>query len=278
VNAKNTHERDIVDKLAAEALAHRAVTHPYLEALGAGTLPDPAWALRDFARQYAGYSAHFPRFLTALISRLDDPAHRAALLQNLAEEGGHYGPDERAALEAVGVDPAWVEGVPHPALFARFAAAVGAPAPGPAGALADEVHVWRDQLLLLLQAGPAAEAVGALGLGTEQIVRRVYAPLCAAVARHPGLSAEDAAFFPLHTAVDDHHQESLRQIAIALAADPAARPALRRGMLKALQLRAAFWDWLHARALDPAAADGGPVSAGRPPPAGSPGGCSAGPV
>ncbi len=240
--------------LAAEALGHRAVRHPYLAALGAGALPDPAWALRDFARHYAGYSAHFPRFLTALISRLEVPAHRAALLQNLAEESGHYGPDERAALEAVGVDPAWVDGVPHRELFARFARAVGAPAPGEAP-VADEVHAWRDQLLLLLQAGPAAEAVGALGLGTEQIVRVMYGPLCAAVARHPGLSAADAAFFPLHTAVDDHHQESLRQIAVDLAGDPAARPALRRGMLKALQLRAAFWDWLHARAVDPARAD-----------------------
>ena len=77
-----------VDQLTTMALQHRAVQHPYLKALADGTLPDLRFALEDFACHYNGYSAHFPRYLTALIARLEDPAHRRALLENLTEESG----------------------------------------------------------------------------------------------------------------------------------------------------------------------------------------------
>jgi hypothetical protein len=56
-------------------------------------------------------------------------------------------------------------------------------------------------------------------------------------------------FFPLHTAVDDAHQASLRRIAIDCAADARGRADLARGMHKALALRDSFWSWLHERAL-----------------------------
>jgi hypothetical protein len=116
-----------VDALAAAALEHRAVRHPYLAALAEGNLPDPDWALADFARHYEGYSAHFPRYLTALISRLENPTHRRALLENLTEESGQYAPGELEALAAIGVRPEWIVGIPHPELFHRFRLAAAGP-------------------------------------------------------------------------------------------------------------------------------------------------------
>ena len=113
-----------VDSLASAALSHRAVRHPYLMALAEGNLPNPAAALADFAQHYHGYSSHFPRYLTALIARLDDQSHRQALLANLLEESGHYDPSELATLAGVGIDPDWIVGVPHPELFRRFHRAV----------------------------------------------------------------------------------------------------------------------------------------------------------
>lgn len=244
---------DAVSTLCAESLRHRAVRHPYLVAMADGSLPDPWWALADFARQYHGYSAHFPRFLTTVISRLELPAHREALLANLTEESGQYGADELVALASVGVRPEWIVGVPHPALFRRFAEAMGVDLG--AAPESDAVVCWRELLLLQLAGGSAAEALGALGFGTENIVSTMYQGFVRAVGRHPELDPRDAVFFVLHTAVDDDHQASLRGISVDFAGSEQGRRDLRRGMLKALNLRCAFWDFLLERALDPSSAD-----------------------
>lgn len=239
-----------VDQLSLQALQHRAVHHPYLQALAAGQLPDLRFALEDFARHYYGYSAHFPRYLTALISRLEDPAYRRALLENLTEEGGLYEQDELDALAAIGIPAEWIVGVPHPELFQRFRRALGV------NTGADEhdhieVLCWREMFLAAITNGSAAEAVGALGLGTETIVQTLYQPFVLALERLGSVDPRDAVFFPLHTAVDDHHQATLKQVAAAYAQDSQGRADLAKGMVKALNLRDAFWNWLHQRALDP---------------------------
>jgi pyrroloquinoline quinone (PQQ) biosynthesis protein C len=241
-----------VDALADAARNHRAVCHPYLAALADGSLPNPTRALADFAHQYMGYSTHFPRYLTALISRLDDPDHRQTLLANLQEETGQYAPSELATLADCGIQAEWILGVPHPELFRRFHRAVnGADAAGAGEQL--EVVCWRDMLLTVISMGSAAEAVGALGLGTEAIVPILYDHILRAIARHGGLHPRDTVFFALHTLVDDAHQASLRQIAIAHAATASGQRDLARGMHKALALRDSVWNWLHERArrMDP---------------------------
>jgi pyrroloquinoline quinone (PQQ) biosynthesis protein C len=238
---------EAVDALTATALNHRAVRHPYLAALADGTLPDPAWALADFARQYLGYVAHFPRYLTALISRLEIPAHRQALLENLMEESGQYDTAELETLAGLGIAAEWIEGVPHPQLFERFRLAV-AGAGGDDAKEEPEVVSWREMLLAVLSQGSASEAVGALGLGTEAIVSTLYQAFGTAIERSGTLDPRDTVFFPLHTAVDDAHQASLRQIAIDCAASERGRADLALGMQKALALRDSFWSWLHEHA------------------------------
>lgn len=240
---------DFVADLAAESLQHRAVRHPYLRALAENQLPDLHWALADFARQYASYSAHFPRYLTTVISRLEDPTHRSALMENLTEESGVYDDAELQELEAIGIQKEWIVGIPHPILFRRFAKALGVEAN--AKPETDQVACWREMFLTVLSNGNAAEGLGALGLGTENIVRTLYGPFVKAIEQLGTLAPEDTVFFPLHTAVDDHHQATLQEISAAYAATEEGRVGLRRGMLKALQLRSAFWDWLYARALNP---------------------------
>ena len=244
---------DYVSALAQESLRHRAVRHRYLAALGEGSFPDTRWALRDFARHYYAYSCHFPRYLTTVISRLEEPGHRRGLLENLTEESGIYEEEELQELAGLGVEREWIVGIPHPVLFKRFSDAMGVRR-GEASE-SDAVVCWREMFLQVLAQGTPAEAVGALGLGTENIVRTIYGPFVQAIERLGDMSPRDTVFFPLHTAVDDHHQATLQAIAADFATTVEGRDGLRRGMLKALQLRAGFWDWLYERAADPARAE-----------------------
>ena len=184
------------------------------------------------------------------MSRLEQPAHRQALLENLTEEAGVYGEDDLATLREIGVAAEWIVGIPHPVLFQRFCRAMGVGDPAPE---ADQVVCWRELFLTTLASGTPATAVGALGLGTENIVSTMYQPFVRAIERLE-LDPMDTVFFPLHTAIDDHHQETLDAIAVSFAGTEAGRTELRHGMLKALACRSAFWDWLYERAVDPARA------------------------
>ena len=241
-----------VATLAREALSHRALSHPYLKCLGDGRLPDLRWALRDFATHYQGYSRFFPNFLTTVISRLEDPEQRAALMANFVEESGVYDAEDLAALARHGVQREWIEGIPHPFLFARFAEAVDAPTGTQHEA--DQVVCWREVFLGILGSGSPAEAIGALGLGTENVVSHMYRPFVAAIDRLR-LAPEATVFFPLHTLIDDEHQLVLQDIATSFADTPAGKTALRHGMIKALNGRSAFWDWLLERAMNPSRAE-----------------------
>ena len=233
--------------LTQDSKKHRAVRHRYLRALAEGTVPDLRWAMADFGRQYFGYSAHFPRYLTTVISRLERPEHRSGLLRNLTQESGIYTEGELNDLAACGVEREWVSGIPHPTLIHRFRSALGVADAGIEDDT-DEVVCWREMFLGVLSGGSPAEAVGALGLGTEGVVRDLYAPLVQAIKRLPDLAPRDVVFFPLHAAIDDHHQATFLDIARHYARTEQGRRDLSKGMRKALSLRASFWDWMYERA------------------------------
>jgi hypothetical protein len=242
---------EFVEGLAKQALAHRAVHHPYLHELASGTVPDSRWALADFARHYYGYSAHFRRYFATVIIRLEED--QKALLENLTGESGQYSDSELEELSAYGIRPEWFAGVPHPLLFQRFCKALGVEQLDPEQE-AIEVVCWREMFLSVLANGSLAEAIGALGLGTEGIVQSIYGYFVRAIARVGDLAPKDTVFFPLHTVVDDQHQATLQQIAAKFCGTAEGRRDLCMGMHKALALRNTFWNWLLERARDPARA------------------------
>jgi hypothetical protein len=107
--------------------------------------------------------------------------------------------------------------------------------------------------LEVLGAGSPAQAVGALGLGTESIVSTMYQHFLPPLERL-GIPPREAVFFPLHAMVDDRHRATLLEIAVHFAGTPEGRRDLEKGMHKALFLRSGFWDWMLRRATDPSAA------------------------
>ena len=146
----------------------------------------------------------------------------------------------------MGIKEEWVQGIAHPKLFRRFQNAMGVDKEQNNGI---EVEIWRESFLSLVQDGTVASAVGAIGLGTETIVKYVYRHLIEAIEKFTDLSLEEYVFFPLHTEVDDEHGLILLKIAEELANESENNAfELRKGMLKALNLRAAYWDDMYARA------------------------------
>ncbi len=218
-------------------------------------MPDLGWVLRDFAVQYPGYCAHFPRYLTMVISKLESPDHRMTLMQNLIEESGMLDEEEIEVLVEHGIDPEWVQGIPHPKLFERFQHAIGVHSNDDPADDALEVVCWRESFYHLLANGSPAEAVGAIGLGTENVVNKIYTPIIRAIERLGTLERKEYVFFELHCEVDDDHHEALLNIASDFMDVPQNRIDLRKGMLKALGLRVIYWDWMHERARE-----GGPTS------------------
>jgi pyrroloquinoline quinone (PQQ) biosynthesis protein C len=235
-----------MEHFVQEALNHRAVNHPYLKALAEGAFPNMQAVLKDFASQYGFYSSWFPRYLTAVISKLEHPEYRTHLLDNLAEESGHLHEEDLVAIRELGIQDNWVQGIPHPQLFKRFQHAMEVDTTAQPGI---EVEIWRDGFLSLIQSGSAISAVGAIGLGTESIVKYIYKDLIQAIGNHTDLTLEQYVFFPLHTEVDDEHGLILLDIAQKMASEsPDAERELRKGMLRALHLRAAYWDDMYLRA------------------------------
>jgi pyrroloquinoline quinone (PQQ) biosynthesis protein C len=236
-----------MEKLIVEALSHKAVHHPYLLALKEGQFANMKEVLKDFALQYGSYSAWFPRYLDATISQLLHSKHREPLMQNLAEEKGQLEEIELIELRKLGINDEWVKNIPHPELFNRFKKAIGVPIEDEASS---EVMEWRKSLLDLLMRGNEAECIGAIGLGTEIVVKHIYKYIIDAISAHTNLSLEEYVFFPLHTEVDDEHGKILLSIADDLIIEiPNAEEDLRKGMISALNLRAKFWDDMYQRAI-----------------------------
>jgi len=235
-----------MNHLIEEALNHRAINHPYLIALKNGEFQNNKEILKDFAAQYGAYSAWFPRYLTAVISKLENPIHREHLLDNLSEESGHLHDEDIEAIATLNIKEEWVQGIAHPKLFRRFQDAMGVDRDLENGI---EVEIWRESFLRLIQSGSAAAAVGAIGLGTESIVKYIYRHLIEAIEKHSDLSLEQYVFFPLHTEVDDEHGLILLQIAEELSNESQeSAQEIRKGMLTALNLRASYWDDMYVRA------------------------------
>ena len=242
---------EFVDALAAEALDHVAVHHPFLERIASGDLPNVAWSLRDYAYQYAFYSREFPNYLVGVIENLESAEHREALLENLAEERGN--PESGA-----------FEDLPHTELFEHFQRAIGIDETYRAeNKPATTVEVWRDLALQKCQSEQIGVAVGAIGVGTEFIVPTVYTYLLEGIRTYTELTEQDYFFFTLHATCDQEHADDLRKITIDLAGPSSNREAIRFGVLSALNLRKAFFDIMLSRAMDapPAASDstGAPV-------------------
>ncbi|MEM7564600.1 MAG: iron-containing redox enzyme family protein [Pseudomonadota bacterium] len=234
-----------VRKLSDYALNSQAVNHPYLHAMSRCDFPDVDFAFKDFAFQYGLYSAGFTRYVSAIIDQLSSPAHRQILKSNLEEEQGHAH-DLHLPAEVM----ASVDGVPHAKLFRRFQEALGVDTDYRNKTEKSQTAVlWGRQFLRLCETDEYV-GIGAIGIGTELIVARIYNQILQGLEMQGKLSRMEHVFFDLHSECDEEHAAQIELIAADLANSDAACEQIEFGARMAIFLRTLFWDKMFQRAMN----------------------------
>ncbi len=236
-------DRSPINRISAEALTSNAVNHPYLRAIRDGSLPNIELAIKDFAFQYSIYSSQFSRYLSIVINNLRKTQHQEILLQNLSEEHGD--------IHHVDLPPEIVKtitGVPHAQLYHRFQEAVGVDDYYRAKThQCQAAFLWRNQFLELCEMDECV-GIGAIGIGTEFIVSKIYDQILEGIKVHSNLTMTERVFFDLHSQCDDEHATQFLSIAKDLARDNTACKKIEYGAKMALDIRAVFWDEMLERA------------------------------
>ena len=237
--------KQFIAALQKYATESRTANHPLLLAISQGSFKDLQRTIRIFLSEYYFYSHKFTRYLGAVMSSLESPVHRVALVGNNAEEAGQVDAHHRQELAAHGINPDHVA-APHPELFRRFLSAIGI---NSKEILARRPLVstvaWSETFHDICRYSGQGQAVGALGIATEGIVAKMYGLILEGIHRAwPTMSAYERAFFDLHAMVDDDHAEVLREIAASLSETVEGRWQIALGVVKALDTRGAFFDYM----------------------------------
>lgn len=213
---------------AIDEMGAQLARHPFLQRCRAGKARRHQLDL--FLVQQYKYSVHFTRMLCALMSNLKTGEDFLQLAGNLCEELGLSDdatePHARlyaAMLADFGLDPARHETLP-------------------------ETQCFIDTLYMLCRHPDPAVGLGALCLGAEAIVPRLYQDI---VSGFLALDVEPARlrFFTLHIACDDAHSETMQaQMQALIEADGAALVKLTAAGETALRARLRLFDRLEAAA------------------------------
>ncbi len=234
---------EFIERISDDVLESTAVNHPYLQAMRKGEFPDLKFALKDFAFQYGLYGTPFISYLSAVIENLSNVEHRQILQANLAEEEGnaHDADLPSELLESVVKQS-------HVQLYRRFQEALGVDSKYCDTATDSQPGaIWSQKFLKLCEIDEYV-GVGAIGIGTELIVSKIYNQILEGLKAHSNLTIQQRVFFDLHSECDDEHSAQLLLIAKDLADSPKSSEKIEYGAIEAIKLRVEFWDNMFERA------------------------------
>jgi pyrroloquinoline quinone (PQQ) biosynthesis protein C len=215
---------------ATESFIQRATTHPFLEQCR--NFKATYRQLSNFLIQHAKYSAHFTRFLCALISNLECGDDVLRLAENLAEEIGVGGEGKvphallyRAMLSDLGIDIANEPTYP-------------------------ETQNLIDTMSMLCRHRDAASGLGALCLGAEAIVPAIYSAILEGL-KGVGIDRSRLSFFLIHIECDDDHAETMYNIMQKMIhQDPSRGIMITNSADFALRSRLRLFDRLYVEGND----------------------------
>ena len=154
--------------------------------------------LKDFIVQQGKYSAHFTRYLCALMSNLPSNHEILELAENLFEECGFE--DKHS--------------IPHSVIYKNMMENMGvslASVP-----LYPETDNLINTMLEHCKNPNPAYGLGALCLGAEALVPTMYSDLITGF-KSCGVPLSDLEFFSIHVECDDGHAETIRDIMVNLS-------------------------------------------------------------
>lgn len=194
--------------------------HSFYRKWVAGTLPEKA--LRDYAKQYYAFESTFPRVLSGLHSRADQPDVRAALLENLWDE-------EHGEAN-------------HVELWLRFAEGVGVTREDVQGAERNSAtSTLVDTYWTAAREAPVAAGVAAVYAYERQVPQVAQAKIDGLKQRYGITDGRTLGFFDVHSTLDVEHSDAERRIIADLG--PADEDAVVENATAALD---AWWEFLDA--------------------------------
>lgn len=210
-----------VNNIEAIIRERHLLKHPFYVAWSMGEVERST--LQEYAGQYYQFERNFPRFVAGAYGRIEDPAGRRTLLENLNDEEGR--------------DPT------HPELWLRFAEGIGT-----SRAAVTRARVRSETRALLSNyerwtlAGSAPEALAAL-YAYESIFPEVAAEKARGLQEHYGVhDPRSLEFFRVHTEADVAHSRAERALlGRALKASPARRREAERATRATVD---AWWKFL----------------------------------
>ena len=213
---------DLIEHIDALIQDRHLLSHPFYTRWREGTLP--VEAIQEYTRQYYAFESAFPRLLSAIHSRTDDPVVRQSILDNLWDE--EHGE------------------VNHAELWLRFAEGMGVEREDVRGAEANA----GTQALMETYWGLATDGSPAAGIAAlyayEAQVPEVAAEKIRGLRERYGIDdARTLAFFTVHSTLDLEHSGAERDAIRRTTKTDSSSEAAVAATSRALD---AWWGFLDA--------------------------------
>ena len=213
---------DLLERIDALIAERHLLTHPFYTKWRKGELTREA--LQDYARQYYAFESTFPRLLSALHTRSDQPGVRQSLLDNLWDE--EHGE------------------VNHAELWLRFGEGIGADRSSVRSAAPNEgTRALLDAYWAAVSDGPIAAGIAALYAYERQVPEVATEKIRGLVEQYGVDDPRTLAFFTVHSTLDLEHSGAERSMISDLASTAADEEAVLASTRAALDV---WWGFLDA--------------------------------
>ena len=213
---------DLLERIDALIAERHLLTHPFYTKWRKGELTREA--LQDYARQYYAFESTFPRLLSALHTRSDQPGVRQSLLDNLWDE--EHGE------------------VNHAELWLRFGEGIGADRSSVRSAAPNEgTRALLNAYWAAVSDGPIAAGIAALYAYERQVPEVATEKIRGLVEQYGVDDPRTLAFFTVHSTLDLEHSGAERSMISDLASTAADEEAVLASTRAALDV---WWGFLDA--------------------------------